>query len=105
MDLSQYKLEPLRGDGEFILYRGQHQRQSDTSPLSILLLIPVSERPPLECVRSMEHEYSLRADLDPGWAVRPLALIAHQGRTMLELADPGGEPLDRRLEGRGPRHR
>lgn len=97
MELSQYKLEPLRGDGEFILYRGQHQRQSDASPPSILLLIPVSERPPLECVRSMEHEYSLRADLDPGWAVRPLALIAHQGRTMLELTDPGGEPLDRRL--------
>src|SRR5205809_2096029 len=97
MELSQYKLEPLRGDGEFILYRAQHQRQSDASPPSILLLTPVSERPPLGCVRSMEHEYSLRANLDPGWAVRPLALIAHQGRTMLELTDPGGEPLDRRL--------
>jgi predicted ATPase len=45
----------------------------------------------------MEHEYALRAELDPGWAVRPVALAPHQGRTMLVLTDPGGEPLDRLL--------
>jgi predicted ATPase len=43
----------------------------------------------------MEHEYSLRAKLDPAWAVRPLALAEHQGRPALVLEDPGGEPLDR----------
>jgi PAS domain S-box-containing protein len=47
----------------------------------------------------MEQEYSLRAELDPGWAAQPLALTAHQGRTMLVLADPGGEPLDCLLGG------
>jgi serine/threonine protein kinase len=45
----------------------------------------------------MEQGYSLRAELDPGWAAQPLALVAHNGRTMLVLADPGGEPLDRLL--------
>jgi len=45
----------------------------------------------------MEHEYSLRAELDPGWAIRPLALAPHKGRTMLVLTDPGGEHLDRLL--------
>jgi predicted ATPase len=45
----------------------------------------------------MEQEYALRAELDPGWTAQPLELVSHQGRTMLVLADPGGEPLDRRL--------
>src|SRR5262245_56508637 len=45
----------------------------------------------------MEQEYSSRADLDPGWAAQPLALVPHNGRTVLVLADPGGEPLDRLL--------
>src|SRR6266404_6218779 len=97
MKLSEYMLETLRQDGEFILYRGQHQRQTEASPPSILVMTPVSERPALGSLRRMEHEYSLRAELDPGWAVRPLALAPHRGRTMLVLTDPGGEPLDRML--------
>src|SRR5437016_8222977 len=97
MELSEYTFETLRKDGEFIVYRGQHQRQTDASPPSILVMTPVSERPALGSLRRMEHEYSLRADLDPGWAVRPLALAPHKGRTMLVLTDPGGEPLDRLL--------
>src|SRR5260370_597861 len=96
MELSEYMLETLRDDGEFIVYRG-HRRQTDASPLSILVMTPVSERPALGSLRRMEHEYSLRGELDPGWAVRPLALAPHRGRTMLVLTDPGGEPLDRLL--------
>jgi PAS domain S-box-containing protein len=42
----------------------------------------------------LEHEYSLRAELDPAWAVRPVELKQHEGRTVLVLEDPGGEPLD-----------
>jgi hypothetical protein len=42
----------------------------------------------------MEHEYSLRAELDLSWAVRPLALSQFNGQTMLVLENPGGEPLD-----------
>src|SRR5882762_2290786 len=99
MELSEYTFETLRKDGEFIVYRGHHRRQTDASPPSILVMTPVSERPALGSLRRMEHEYSLRADLDAGWAVCPLALAPHKGRTMLVLTDPGGEPLDR-LPGR-----
>jgi len=42
----------------------------------------------------MEHEHSLRAELDPAWAVRPVELTQHEGQTALILEDPGGEPLD-----------
>ena len=45
----------------------------------------------------LEHEYALRADLDPTWAVRPRALIQHQGRPCLVFDDPGGELLAQRL--------
>ena len=46
----------------------------------------------------LEHEYSLAAELDPAWAIKPPALTRHEGRTILILKDPGGEPLDRILE-------
>ena len=97
MELAAYTLETLRTDGEFILYRGRHRRQTGATPPSILVVTPVAERPALGSLRGMEHEYALRAELDPGWAVRPLALTHHQGRSMLVLEDPGGEPLDRLL--------
>ncbi len=98
MELSEYRLETLRKDGEFILYRGQHRSRIDAVLPPVLVLAPVSERPAPGSLRRMEHEYALRAELDPGWAVRPLALAPHQGRTVLVLADPGGEPLTRLLD-------
>jgi predicted ATPase len=94
MELSAYHLETLRDDGEFILYRGRPRRHTDATPPSILVVTPVSERPALGSLRRMQHEFSLKAELDPGWAVRPLALTQHQGRSMLLREDPGGEPLD-----------
>src|SRR5262245_28968829 len=97
MELSAYTFETLRRDGEFIVYRGYHRRQTDASPPSILVMTPVLERPALASLRRMENEYSFKAELDPGWAVRPLALVSHEGRTMLVLTDPGGEPLERLL--------
>jgi len=42
----------------------------------------------------LEHEHSLRAALDPAWAVPRVELTQHAGRTVLVLEDPGGEPLD-----------
>ena len=62
MGLSEYVLEPLRKEEEFILYRGQHRNQVDA--LSVLLLAPVSTHPALESLKRIEHEYSLRAELD-----------------------------------------
>jgi predicted ATPase len=95
MELSDYMPVTLRQDGEFILYRGRHRRPGEADPPSILLVTPQAERPAPASLRRMEQEYALRAELDPGWAAQPLALVSHQGRTMLVLADPGGEPLDR----------
>ena len=97
MELSEYVLEPLRKDEEFILYRGQRRNQVDAP--SVLLLAPVSTRPAPESLKRMEHESSLRAELDLSWAVRPLALSQLNGQTMLVLENPGGEPLDRLIQG------
>src|SRR6266446_5913503 len=91
MDVAGYVLETLAEGGEFALYRG---RPPDASG-SVLVRAPVVDRPAPATLQRLEHEYSLAAELDPGWAVRPLALARHAGRTVLVLEDPGGEPLDR----------
>jgi len=56
------------------------------------------KQPSPQSLRRLEHEYSLAAELDPAWAAKPLALTRHEGRTILLLNDPGGEPLDGILE-------
>src|SRR5262249_49263344 len=65
---------------------------------ALLVVAPVGDHPAPASLRRLEHEYALRAELDPGWAVQPLALTQHQGRPVLVLADPGGEPLTRLLD-------
>ncbi len=97
MKLLDYKLEMLRQDEEFILYRGLRQAKTETSPLSILVLSPAKELPASATVERMKHEFSLKEDLDSEWAVRPLAIELDRARTVLLLEDPGGEPLDRWL--------
>jgi serine/threonine protein kinase len=97
IDLSHYEMEPLHQDGEFILYRGRRQTKVETSPSSILALSPVMERPVPATIKKMEHEFSLKDELDPAWAIRPIALIQQQSRTTLLFEDPDGEPLDRLL--------
>jgi PAS domain S-box-containing protein len=94
MDLSGYVLETLRKGGEFVLYRGRQRG----SPLAVLMLAPVAEHPAPASVRRLEHEYALAAELDPAWAAKPLALTRHEGRTILVLNDPGGQPMDRLLD-------
>jgi hypothetical protein len=94
IDPAAYTLEPLCQDGEFILYRGRRKNPRDASLSSILVSTPVAERPVPGTLSKLEHAFSLKAELAPSWAVRPLALTPHQGRRMLLLEDPGGEPLD-----------
>src|SRR5579863_3710552 len=91
---SEYVLDPIRGGPEFTLYRGRHR--SDPSP--VLILAPAAQQPLPQSLRLLEHEFSLEAELDPAWAAKPLALTSDEGRTILVLADPGGEPLDHVLE-------
>ena len=59
MELSQYVLQALREDHEFVLYRGEHSNQLG-SP-SVLLLAPASMQPALATLKKIEHEYSLRS--------------------------------------------
>src|SRR5229473_2758791 len=94
MDLSGYTLDTLHSHGEFVLCRGRHRTGSNPHPPSVLVLMLRSEHPRPESVRMLEHEHSLRAKLDPAWAVPPVELTQHEGRTVLVLEDPGGEPLD-----------
>jgi hypothetical protein len=91
MQLSEYALECLRGDGEFTLYRG-HANQPGAP--SILLLAPASTRPSPDTLKKINHEYALRHELDAAWAVRPLALSERSEQVTLVLEDPGGVTLD-----------
>ncbi|HEY4857768.1 MAG TPA: AAA family ATPase, partial [Xanthobacteraceae bacterium] len=47
----------------------------------------------LASLARLEHECSLAAELDTEWSARPQTLARHQGRTVLVLADPGGDPI------------
>src|ERR1700677_349001 len=91
---SGYILEVLREGADFTLYRG---RQRGNASL-VLALGPAAEQPSPQGLGRLEHEYSLAAELDPAWAAKPLALARHEGRTILVLQDPGGDPLDLVLE-------
>jgi hypothetical protein len=53
----------------------------------------------LENLKKLEHECSLRGELDATWAVRPLALSQYNDRRVLVLEDPGGDPLNRLIQG------
>src|SRR5580698_2233032 len=94
---SDYVLKPIRSRAEFTLYRGRQRG----NPMPVLAMAPTAEQLLPQSLRRLEHEYSLAAELDPAWAAQPLALTSHEGRTILVLADPGGEPLDRVLEQHG----
>jgi serine/threonine protein kinase len=84
-------LETLWQSGDLTLSRSTLADEET----SVLVLAPASERPAPAMVARLEHEYSLRDELDLAWAARPLALSHRAGRPMLILEDPGGEPLDR----------
>src|SRR5208282_1326582 len=91
---SEYALEPIRDSAEFTLYRARQRG----NPMPLLVVAPTAEQPSPQILRRLEHEYSLAAELEPAWAAKPIALTSHEGRTILVVADPGGEPLDRVLE-------
>jgi serine/threonine protein kinase/tetratricopeptide (TPR) repeat protein len=88
-DLSSYAFSPLRA-GELTLYRGSGEG------LPPVLLV-TAENASLACLNRLEHEYTLRADLDAAWAAHPIELSRHRNRLALVLEDPGGTVLDRLL--------
>jgi hypothetical protein len=76
IELSRYVVEPLRKDENFILYRGR----SNYDASQILVLSPLAECPAPEILKRLEHEYSLREELNLTWAVRPVAIARHWDR-------------------------
>ncbi len=87
VEISKYAFENLWTDGELNLYRGRETRELRP----ILVVAPVLRQPAPEAIRRLRHEFSLLKGLDLDCALKPLALIRHEGRTMLVLEDPGPE--------------
>src|ERR1700730_9536990 len=101
-------MRKLREDGEYVLLRDRRDGYPclddsssglgvPASATSVLVLVPVSEHPSPRTLRRLEHELALASELEPRWAARPLALTRREGRNVLLLEDPGGEPLERRI--------
>jgi PAS domain S-box-containing protein len=83
----------LRKDAEFVLRRDRINHAAD----SVLILAPIAEHPAASTIKKLEDEYALVPVLDSRWAVRPVALRQKEGRAVLVLEDPGGEPLEQHL--------
>src|SRR5258708_39274779 len=94
IELARSACETRREDEEFVLSR---RRGAQGNPATILSIAPVSEHPVPAILERLEHQYALRDELDSDWAARPLTLVRREGRPLLILQDPGGEPLDRLL--------
>lgn len=95
VQLSEYFLGRLGGDGEFTLYRA-HAQQIDLP--FVLLPAPDSTRPSTETLEKIDHECPLRSEVNPDRELRPLALSGRGVPITQVLEDPGGEPLDGYLE-------
>jgi predicted ATPase/signal transduction histidine kinase/ActR/RegA family two-component response regulator len=88
-DLSSYVFSALR-NGDLTLYR------CSGNGLPPILLV-TAENASATSLNRLQHEYTVRADLDAAWAARPIELSRHRNRSALVLEDPGGALLDRLL--------
>ena len=68
IDLAAYVLEPLWQEGACLLSRGQLRGQSAAMVPSLLVVAPVGDHPAPTSLQRLEHEYAVRATLDPAWA-------------------------------------
>ncbi|CAE6759899.1 Serine/threonine-protein kinase PknD [Paraburkholderia aspalathi] len=84
-------LQILWEDGERVFCRWQPRDGGD----SVLVARIAAEHPSPASLARLAHEFALRDQLGSAWAVRPKELLRADGRTMLVLEDPGGEPLER----------
>jgi hypothetical protein len=74
-ELSKYIFEALRKDQELILYRGRSKRNASR----VLVLSPVAKYSGPERLKRLEHEYSLREELDPFWLLGRSPLLVTAG--------------------------
>ena len=61
IELSTHIFEVLRKDEDFILYRGRSANDAS----QVLVFSPAAEHPAPESLKQLEHECSLREELDP----------------------------------------
>jgi serine/threonine protein kinase len=96
IDLSRDCFDALAHDDEWVLYRARGKEDGS----QVLVLVPAVQHPRPDVLKRLEHEYSLREELDREWAVRPLALNRREGQMMLVLEDPSSAAarLDRYLK-------
>src|SRR6185436_1914905 len=85
-------------DGERVFSRSW-RLDDNGNRLAVLLVAPAGDHPSGSRLDRLRHEYELKDELDGAWAARPLALMRDAGRTVLVLDDPGGDPLDRLIDG------
>ena len=88
-------LQILWEEDERVLCRGDSDVDGNRTP--VLAVLSAVDHPTAATLDRLAHEYGLKDELDRAWAVRPLELGHHVGRTVLLLEDPGGEPLNRLL--------
>jgi serine/threonine protein kinase len=93
IELSRYSFDVLRKDKEFILYRGRRKEYGS----QVLALATATEYPAAAVLKRLQHECSLREELDAEWAARPIGIARYWDRVVLLLHDPGGVPLDQLL--------
>ena len=79
-------------DGERVVRRGWRDDNGKRS--AVLIVLPAADQPSRASLDRLAHEYGLKEELDPEWAVRPLDLVRDADRTTLVLEDAGGEPLE-----------
>jgi serine/threonine protein kinase len=80
----------LSSYGDLTLYRGSGKGLPP-------ILLARSRDASLASLKRLEHEYTLRAELDAAWAAHPIELSRHRNRLALVLEDPGGAVLDQLL--------
>jgi PAS domain S-box-containing protein len=93
IELSKYVFKVLHEDEDIILYRGRIEGDHP----HVLVLAPALKRPAPKTLKRLEHECSLREQLDPAWAAQPIGISRHWARPVLVLTDPGGMLLNRLL--------
>ena len=76
MGPSQLPLDVLREDEQLVLYRGEHPNRPGSA--SVLLLAPSSSKPSVETLKQLEHECSLRNELDSARATRFGPSLSHK---------------------------
>jgi predicted ATPase/signal transduction histidine kinase len=82
-------LEATLGGDAFLTWHRAH-RLSDARPVIVGML---GEQVAVAAQKRFDHEMSLRAELSEEWALKPLSVLLHQGRSAIVLQDPGVRPM------------